>query len=122
VLRLRLLSVGASLGALFSVGAICDAFYTVSGRVESCATRTPIPGAKVQLKITDPRRSGAAETLPDGTFTVAVNALPDDSMPSELTVSKDGFATSALHVTKPAAPQAICLEANTPAGAPAPDR
>ncbi|HWL88711.1 MAG TPA: carboxypeptidase-like regulatory domain-containing protein [Polyangiaceae bacterium] len=101
------------IGAISTLGSVCDAFYLVNGRVENCVTRKPIADAKVVLRTTGPKRRGVRQTDADGTFTVAVNDLPDDEKPSDLTVSKDGFDNYDIHVMNPTRPQDICL---TPTG------
>jgi len=111
--------VAAALGIISSLTTGCHAFYMVSGRVDSCASRKPIADAQVTLRIYQPKRSGEAQTNADGTFLVAVNWIPDDQ-PSDFSAKKEGFKDYDVHVTNPKAPQNICL---TPVSAsPAPER
>ena len=94
--------------ALLSLALIagCDRFYTVSGRVSSCADKRPIPGAMVHLS--NGEKGGFTKSESDGSFRTALNE-PDGDGPSDLTVARVGFRTVEHHVSKPHAPQNVCL-------------
>lgn len=91
------------------LGALCDSFYGVSGRVVSCDARAPLPDASVRLEVPAIDRRGSSVTRPDGRFHVAVN-YPEGSEPSELIVSKPGYRESKRSVEDPKVEQDVCLE------------
>lgn len=72
------------------LGSGCSDFYTVRGRVRSCADHAPVAHASVHLTQKDER--GAASTDVDGAYRVAVNDPPNDA-PAELKVQKEGYQT-----------------------------
>ncbi len=78
----------AVLGMVLVVLAGCDAFYQVRGTVTTCATRAPVPGARVDLRY--PGEHGAGKTEADGKFRVAANDPPGTN-PATLTVAAPGF-------------------------------
>lgn len=92
-----------------SLGALCDSFYGVSGRVVSCDQRAPIEDAAVELSVPEIERRGSSVTDADGHFRVAVN-YPEGPEASELTIEKPGFKQRKQAVPDPKVAQDICLE------------
>ncbi len=45
------------------LGAFCDAFYVVSGRIEACDTHRPIADAQVRLDVPALKKHGASTHL-----------------------------------------------------------
>jgi hypothetical protein len=95
--------------ALSSLGAVCDAFYAVSGRVEACDTHAPIADAEVRVDVPTINRKGKTASGDDGEFTVAVNYPPGDE-PSVLSVKKPGYAEARKQVGDPKVRQTVCLQ------------
>jgi hypothetical protein len=95
--------------ALGNLGAVCDAFYAVSGRVETCDTHAPIADAEVRIDVPTIKRRGKTASREDGEFTVAVNYPPGDE-PSVLSVQKPGYAEARAQVGDPKVRQTVCLQ------------
>lgn len=91
------------------LGALCDSFYGVSGRVVSCDAHTPLPDAEVDLNVPELERRGSSVTDPEGRFHVAVN-YPEGPETSELTISKPGYKERKQTVNDPKIEQNLCLE------------
>lgn len=92
-----------------SLGALCDSFYGVSGRVVSCDAHTPVADADVELNVPELERKGSSVTDEQGNFQVAVNT-PEGPEASELTIKKRGYKPRKQTVPDPKAAQNLCLE------------
>jgi hypothetical protein len=91
------------------LGALCDSFYGVSGRVVSCDSHTPVADADVELDVPELERKGSSVTDAQGNFQVAVN-YPEGPEASQLTIKKPGYKPRKQAVPDPKAAQNLCLE------------
>ncbi|SRR6266511_954400 len=91
------------------LGAVCDSFYAVSGRIETCDTHAPVSDAQVRLDVPALQRHGAATSRENGEFRVAVN-YPPGNEPSVLVIKKQGYADARADVPNPEVRQTVCLQ------------
>jgi hypothetical protein len=107
--KARISSVSAGvIGALCSLLCGCGDFYTVHGRVRSCADRTPVSGASVHLTQRDEHR--VVRTDADGAYRVSIG-VDANNAPAELEVQKEGFQTLTESVSHNLGiPEDVCIQ------------
>jgi hypothetical protein len=81
---------GAVVCSSLAICAGCGDFYSVHGRVRSCADRTPVVHASVHL--TQKTEHRAVTTDGDGAFKVSIDSDAIEA-PAELRIEKKGFQT-----------------------------